>query len=57
MDQSVDLFGQKMFSPIIVGPIAQQQQFHPEGELATARGASAAKSTDGGEQRFQRPPR
>ena len=44
MDMSVDLFGQKMFAPIIVGPIARQQQFHPEGELATARGASAAKA-------------
>jgi 4-hydroxymandelate oxidase len=44
MDMSVDLFGQKMFTPIIVGPIARQQQFHPDGELATARGASAAKA-------------
>jgi 4-hydroxymandelate oxidase len=44
MDMSVDLFGQKMFAPIIVGPIARQQQFHPDGELATARGASAAKA-------------
>jgi 4-hydroxymandelate oxidase len=33
-----------MFTPIIVGPIARQQQFHPDGELATARGASAAKA-------------
>jgi 4-hydroxymandelate oxidase len=44
MNQSVDLFGQKLFSPILVGPVAQQQKFHPEGELATARGASAAKT-------------
>ncbi|MEO8053433.1 MAG: alpha-hydroxy-acid oxidizing protein [Acidobacteriota bacterium] len=44
MDMSVDIFGQKMFAPIIVGPIAHQQQFHPEGELATARGAAAAKA-------------
>lgn len=44
MDMSVDLFGQKMFAPIIVGPIARQQQYHPDGELATARGASAAKA-------------
>ena len=44
MDMSVDLFGQKMFAPIIVGPIARQQQFHADGELATARGASAAKA-------------
>jgi len=44
MDQSVDLFGQKLFAPIIVGPVAQQQRFHPEGEVATARGAAAAKT-------------
>jgi 4-hydroxymandelate oxidase len=44
MDQSVDLFGQKLFSPIIAGPVAQQQRFHPDGEMATARGASAAKT-------------
>ena len=44
MDMSVEIFGQKMFAPIIVGPIARQQQFHPQGELATARGASAAKA-------------
>ena len=44
MDLSVEMFGQKMFSPIMVGPIARQQQYHPEGELATARGASAAKT-------------
>jgi 4-hydroxymandelate oxidase len=44
MDMSVDIFGQKMFAPIMVGPIARQQQYHPEGELATARGASAAKA-------------
>lgn len=44
MDQSVELFGLKMFSPIIVGPIAKQQQYHPDGELATARGATAARA-------------
>lgn len=44
MDQSVELFGQKLFSPIVAGPVAQQQRFHPDGELATARGAAAAKT-------------
>jgi isopentenyl diphosphate isomerase/L-lactate dehydrogenase-like FMN-dependent dehydrogenase len=44
LDLTVDLFGQKMFAPIIVGPMARQQQYHPEGELAAARGASAAKA-------------
>ncbi len=44
MDLSVELFGEKIFAPIIVGPVARQQQYHPDGELATARGASAAKA-------------
>ena len=38
------LFGQTMFSPILVGPTSNQKRFHPEGELAMARGASAAKA-------------
>jgi 4-hydroxymandelate oxidase len=44
LDLTTDLFGEKMFAPILVGPISDQKQFHPEGELATARGASAAKA-------------
>jgi 4-hydroxymandelate oxidase len=44
MDLSVELFGSKLFTPIMIGPIAQQKRFHPEGELATVRGASAAKA-------------
>lgn len=44
LDLSTELFGESMFSPILVGPMAQQQQFHSEGELATVRGASAAKT-------------
>src|SRR5262249_36476820 len=44
MDQTVEIFGQKMFSPIVVGPVAKQQQYHPDGELATARGATAARA-------------
>ena len=38
------LFGDAHFAPIILGPMADQKRFHPEGELATARGASAAKA-------------
>ena len=41
---ATELFGEKMFAPILVGPIAQQQQYHPEGELATVQGAAAAKT-------------
>jgi isopentenyl diphosphate isomerase/L-lactate dehydrogenase-like FMN-dependent dehydrogenase len=44
LDLTVDLFGQKMFTPIVVGPIGQQRDFHAEGELATARGSSAAQT-------------
>jgi isopentenyl diphosphate isomerase/L-lactate dehydrogenase-like FMN-dependent dehydrogenase len=33
-----------MFAPIMIGPTARQQAFHPDGELAMVRGASAAKT-------------
>ena len=44
LDLTCSLFGDQHFTPIIVGPIADQKRFHPEGELAVARGASAAKA-------------
>jgi 4-hydroxymandelate oxidase len=44
LDLSVELFGQKLFAPILVGPASEQQRFHPEAELATARGADAGKA-------------
>jgi 4-hydroxymandelate oxidase len=44
LDLSVELFGATHFTPLIVGPIAEQRRFHAEGELATARGASAART-------------
>jgi 4-hydroxymandelate oxidase len=44
LDLSTELFGQSLFTPILIGPVSQQKRFHPEGELATARGASAAKT-------------
>ena len=44
LDMTSNLFGDQHFAPIIVGPIADQKRFHPDGELATARGASAAKA-------------
>ncbi len=34
-----------MYTPILVGPASEQQRFHPEGELATVRGASAVKTS------------
>jgi len=43
-DLTVEMFGQTLFAPIVVGPVAEQKRFHAEGELATARGAAAAKA-------------
>lgn len=44
LDLSTELFGETMFAPILVGPTSHQKRFHPEGELAMARGAAAAKA-------------
>jgi 4-hydroxymandelate oxidase len=44
LDLTSTLFGDQHFTPIIVGPIADQKRFHADGEVATARGASAAKA-------------
>lgn len=44
LDLSVELFGQQHFAPILVGPVAEQRQYHPDGELAMVRGASAARA-------------
>jgi len=44
LDLTIELFGEKMFAPILVGPIGDQKRFHPDGELATVQGASAAKA-------------
>ncbi len=44
LDLTTVLFGYEMFAPIIVGPVANQGHLHPDGELATARGAAAAKA-------------
>jgi 4-hydroxymandelate oxidase len=44
LDLSLELFGQSLFAPILVGPVSEQKRFSPEGELAMVRGASAAKA-------------
>jgi len=44
LDLTSTLFGDQHFTPIIVGPMADQKRFHPDGEIATARGASAANA-------------
>ncbi len=46
LDLTLDLFGQSLFAPILVGPTSEQKRFHPDGELAMVRGASAAKAAD-----------
>jgi 4-hydroxymandelate oxidase len=42
MDLTRRIFGEALYMPIVVGPAADQKRYHPEGELAMARGASAA---------------
>lgn len=44
MDLSVPLFGESLFTPMIVGPISDQGLYHEDGELATTRGAAAART-------------
>jgi 4-hydroxymandelate oxidase len=45
LDTRVVLFGQEHNFPILLAPTASQQLTHPEGELATIRGAGAAGAT------------
>jgi 4-hydroxymandelate oxidase len=44
LNLSVTLFGQAMFAPILVAPIARQLDFHADAERATVAGAMAAKA-------------
>jgi len=44
LDLSVTLLGDRFYAPILVAPIASQNRFHPEGERATVKGASAARA-------------
>ena len=44
LNLALDLFGVPLFAPILVGPVSDQRRFHPDGELATVRGASAGKA-------------
>ena len=39
-DPSTELFGTRVSAPILVAPWAYQRMAHPDGELATARGAA-----------------
>ena len=44
LDLSVTLFGERLFAPIVIGPVADQRRFHADGERASAKGASAARA-------------
>ena len=44
LDTKVSLFGHELSHPILIAPTAFHKIMHPEGELATARGASAAST-------------
>ena len=44
LDLTVTLFGDALHTPIVVGPIAEQKRFHPDGEAATVKGAARAKA-------------
>ncbi len=45
VDPRVTIFGQEHSFPILLAPTSSHKLTHPEGELATARGASAAGAT------------
>jgi len=44
MDLSTELFGEKLYAPILVSGLARHRRAHPDGELATVQGAGAAKT-------------
>jgi 4-hydroxymandelate oxidase len=44
LDTRINLFGSELESPVLLAPVAYHRLYHAEGELATARGASAAGS-------------
>jgi len=44
LDMSVDLLGEPHFTPILIGPVAEQRRFHKDAELATVRGASEVRT-------------
>ena len=44
LDTKVSLFGTELAYPILIAPTAFHKLMHPEGEIATARGAGAASA-------------
>ncbi len=45
LDTRAELFGQTLEFPILLAPTAYHKLMHPQGELATARGAAASRVT------------
>ncbi len=45
LDTTITLFGKQLSHPILIAPTAFHKIMHPEGEIATARGAGAASTT------------
>src|SRR3954468_1806753 len=45
IDTKLTLFGHELESPILLAPVAYQRLVHPDGELATLKGAEAAGAT------------
>ncbi|HLE68856.1 MAG TPA: alpha-hydroxy acid oxidase [Vicinamibacteria bacterium] len=41
VDLSIDLFGTRWETPIVLAPVGSQMAFHPEGEVAVAKAAKA----------------
>ncbi len=41
VDMSIDILGVKYPNPIVVAPVGGHRMFHPDGEIATAKGAKA----------------
>jgi isopentenyl diphosphate isomerase/L-lactate dehydrogenase-like FMN-dependent dehydrogenase len=44
LNLSSQLLGADLFTPILIGPASEQNRYHPEGELAMARGAAQAQT-------------
>ena len=44
IDQSVELFGTRWQTPVVIAPAGSQKAFHPEGEMAVARAAGSRGS-------------
>lgn len=44
VDMSVDLFGTRWETPIVLAPAGSQKAFHPQGELAVARAARTRRA-------------